>query len=299
MQVVVFGNVTLDVICYPIEDVPRNNSITFENSVVSPGGCGSNVAIGLSALGISSALVAYTGNDMSADFLEAYWKRWGIDCRYVHRSSNYATGVSVGLVDHNFQPRFIHTPGANRLLTAEDLKIREFVEAGAKALHIAGYFVLPGILDSRLGEALAYAKSANLITSLDVVHNSRMKNPEPLWNCLPYLDYFLCNQREALEISGVDDCQRAAETLRQRGAQVVIIKLGKEGCWVTSDSWQGIVKGVNTTRVVDTTGAGDAFAAGFISAIVSGKAISDACQAGNQAGARMVGTLGAIAGWEV
>ncbi|MCU0484655.1 MAG: carbohydrate kinase family protein [Anaerolineales bacterium] len=298
MQVVVFGNVTLDVLCYPVEEVPRHHSISFEQSVVSPGGCGSNVAIGLCALGVPTALVACTGGDAAAGLLEQYWRRWNLDCQYVRRVDPATTGVSVGLVDRQMQPRFIHTSGANRFLTAEDLKIAELVDAGANFLHVAGYFVLPGVLDDRLGIALQQAREAGLFTSLDVVHSPRMEQPEPLWTCLPHLDVFMCNQREAAAITGREDFRAAASFLRERGARTVIVKLGQEGCWVDDEAWQEIVPGV-PAQVTDTTGAGDAFAAGLLAALASGADLRAACQAGNRAGARIVGSFGTVTGWDV
>ena len=63
MDSLVFGNVTLDIICYPVNDVPRHESISFDDVTVSPGGCGSNTAIGLAALGIPAGIVARTGED--------------------------------------------------------------------------------------------------------------------------------------------------------------------------------------------------------------------------------------------
>lgn len=298
MQVVVFGNVTLDILCYPVAEVPRHRSIAFEQSTVSPGGCGSNVAIGLSALGVPTALIACTGADVPADLLNQFWQKFGVDCRFVRRVPATSTGVSVGLVDRKYQPRFIHTPGANRLLTAGDLDIEAYRKDGAGFLHIAGYFVLPGVLDEQLGMALERARAAGLVTSLDVVSSPRMVQPEMLWTCLPHLDIFLCNQREAATITGIKRYKQAAGFLRARGAHTVIIKRGAAGCWVDGETWQGAVPGI-TVPVVDTTGAGDAFAAGMLAALSAGKDLPAACQAGNQAGARIVGALGAVAAWDV
>ena len=70
MEAVVMGNVTIDVLCFWIDEVPRYESIAFERSVVSPGGCGSNVAIGLCALGISAALIGRIGVDPAANLVK-------------------------------------------------------------------------------------------------------------------------------------------------------------------------------------------------------------------------------------
>ena len=106
MDALVFGNVTLDIICYPVNDVPRHESISFDDVMVSPGGCGSNTAIGLAALGIPTGIVTCTGDDDSADLLFQYWQRAGVDSRFVQRISAKTTGTSVGLIDDDFQPRF-------------------------------------------------------------------------------------------------------------------------------------------------------------------------------------------------
>jgi sugar/nucleoside kinase (ribokinase family) len=73
LDALVFGNVTLDVICYPVNEVPRTESIAFDDVMVSPGGCGSNTAIGLAALGVPTGIVGRTGDDDAADLLFRYW----------------------------------------------------------------------------------------------------------------------------------------------------------------------------------------------------------------------------------
>ena len=103
MDAVVFGNVVFDIICYPGNDVPRHESIRFDQVALSPGGCGSNTAIGLSALKVPSGLVARTGDDEVAGMLFRYWERFGVDTRFVQRMPGLSTGTSVGLVDSDFQ----------------------------------------------------------------------------------------------------------------------------------------------------------------------------------------------------
>jgi ribokinase len=298
MDALVFGNVTLDIICYPVNDVPRHESISFDDVTVSPGGCGSNTAIGLAGLGIPTGIVACTGEDDSADLLYRYWQRVGLDSRFVKRSSENPTGTSVGLIDDDLQPRFIHTSGANRGLTAEVIQPDKFVEAGIRFFHIAGFFVLPNLFDD-LDEKLAQLRSLGIKTSLDVVFNTRMDDPKlrgALWKSLPHLDYFLANDHEALRLTGERDPKKAAAQIRAYGVQQVIIKLGAAGCYALSDEYSGEVSACKVAAV-DTTGAGDAFAAGLIAALAQGKSLKTACEAGNQAGARIVSKLGAITGW--
>lgn len=298
MEALVFGNVTLDVICYPVNEVPRHESIAFDDVTVSPGGCGSNTAIGLAALGIPTGLVARTGDDDSADLLFRYWQRLGLNTRFVQRSPQTATGTSIGLVDDAFQPRFIHTSGANRGLTAEVIAPTAFAAAGVRFFHVAGFFVLPGLF-SGLAQKLADLRALGVHTSLDVVFNTRMDDPNlraALWDSLPQLDVFIANETEAFRLTGERDPQGAAALLKARGPQSVIVKLGSQGCYALSDGFHGVVPSTSV-NVIDTTGAGDAFAAGFIAALARGANFGAACEAGNRAGARVCTRLGAIAAW--
>jgi ribokinase len=296
VDAVVFGNVTLDVICKTVDEVPRHESLAFDQVAVMPGGCGSNVAVGLCALDVPTALVACIGSDDAAELVRGFWNRFGLDQRFVHVVAGQPTGTSIGLVDSEAQPRFIHTPGANAFLNVDALDLSALTEEGARALHIAGYFVLPGILDGRLPATLADAQQHGMFTSLDVVRSKRMQDPSSLWPSFPYLDLFLCNAHEAWRLTGEEQPEQAGRYLRQRGAQSVIVKLGRDGCWLESPAFSGRIKAPQV-EVMDTTGAGDAFAAGLIQALLQGYKIEDACWSANQAGAQIVGTLGAVGGW--
>ena len=292
--ILVFGNVTLDVICKSVDDVPRYDSIAFQEAAVTPGGCASNVAIGMARLGEKPLLVACMGDDLTADILMDAWNEQGVDARYVKRFPGYGTGVSVGLVDSEFQPRFIHTSGANAELVGETLNPDIFREQAIDFMHIAGYFVLPGLLTPGFADTLAQIREAGVFISLDVVRSPAMKNPDPLWNILPHLDLFMCNLKEAEIITGVSDPAGAANELREREARSVIIKLGADGCWL-ADGDQGVhIPGAVADQIVDTTGAGDAFAAGVVSALNQGKDLETACHFGAKQGALTTGFLGAV-----
>ncbi|MCD6401076.1 MAG: carbohydrate kinase family protein [Anaerolineales bacterium] len=296
LDVVVVGNVTLDVVCYPVEEVPRYESIGFDDVKVSPGGCGSNTAIGLAALGVDVGIVTCVGDDDTAGLLSKSWERIGVDTRFVKQIIGENTGVSVGLIDQAYQPRFIHTSGANAVITPDMFSPISYAATGAKYLHIAGYFVLPGLYDDGLADVLAEARDLGIHTSLDVVTSPRMEDPSPLIPCLQYLDVMMCNKHEAYRLTESEEPARATAILREMGAHSVIVKLGEKGCWVDSEQFCGQVPAL-VVPVLDTTGAGDAFAAGFLAAKVRGAELKTACQQGNLAGARVVQQLGAVEAW--
>ena len=163
-------------------------------------------------------------------------------------------------------------------------------------MHVAGYFVLHGILFPEFGERLLLARQAGLETSLDVVRTWTMSNPHPLWDCLPALDTFFCNAQEAAILTGCEEPMAAAKEFHSRGASRVVIKLGELGCWLDSPDFQGQIE-TQPVQVVDTTGAGDAFAAGFLAARTRGADEVEACREGNAAGRKVVQALGAVTAW--
>jgi len=296
MDAIVLGNVTLDVLCYPVEEVPRHDSLPFDKAVIGPGGCGSNVAIGLGALDIATTLVASVAAGETYALIEPLWRRVGLDTRFVVVEENRGPAVSIGLIDRQAQPRFIHTPGANCGLTADHLDPVLLVAKGARFLHVAGFFALPGLLDGRLPEKLHTARVLGLATSLDVINSPYLETPDLLWSCLPHLDYFFCNLREGQRLTHCEETVDIAREIRTRGAGAIIIKLGEKGCWIESNGFRGLIP-TEPRNAVDTTGAGDAFAAGFIASLLEGSTTQDACRAGHLAAARIVASLGAVAGW--
>ncbi len=292
--IAVLGNATLDIICKTVDDVPRYDSITFQEAAVTPGGCGSNTAIGLAREGEKVYLIACIGNDNAADILCQTWDRTGVDIRFVQRFEKQGTGVSVGLVDSDFQPRFIHTTGANAKLQPESLKPVILKELKVRFLHVAGYYVLPGLLTLGFEDVLGLAQECGIFTSLDVVTSPAMEKPEFLWPLLPFLNLFLCNLREAEILTGHSDPEFASAEFHAKGAAAVIIKLGSTGCWL-SESGQGIlIPAPQVEDVIDTTGAGDAFAAGLLAALRKGEDFTGACRAGIHMGSKTVQYLGAV-----
>ena len=292
--IAVLGNLTLDIICKTVDDVPRYDSIAFQEAAVTPGGCGSNTALGLAGQGERVFLIACTGTDAAAEILFQNWEKMGVKTRFVQQFENLGSGISVGLVDSDYQPRFIHTAGANAELRKDSLKTDLLTEHEVQFLHVAGFFVLQGLLDLDFTEVLCQVQQAGLYTTLDVVTSPAMKNAEFLWPLLPCLNVFMCNLREAEILTGSGDPDTASSVFHNKGASAVIIKLGSEGCWLSEAGQSVHIPAPQVEWVIDTTGAGDAFAAGLLAALRKGKDLPAACRAGVLLGSRTVQFLGAV-----
>jgi len=167
---------------------------------------------------------------------------------------------------------------------------------GASILHVAGSLVLPGIDGEPTAKLLLRARDAGVITFLDVVWDDTGRWMELIGPSLPYIDYFVPSLPEAQEITGLGDPADAARALIDHGVSTVGIKMGADGCLVMTDEGQVIRLPAFQVDVVDATGAGDAFAAGFIAGIWQDWPLEKVARLANAVGALCVTGLGATGG---
>lgn len=297
IEAVVIGNVALDILCYPVNEVPRYHSMTFDRSAIAPGGCGSNAAIGLAAQKINTALIACIGTDLPGDLALRVWERFAVNTDHIIRLDDQPTGVSVGLVDSDAQPRFVHTSGTNQFLTPDSLPLDTLLQPSIKAVHFAGFFLMAAMLNRKLAPILGQLKRAGKQISLDVQQTVRLSQPDILWHLLPDIDIFTCNRMEAEQLTGCSDEVSAASYLHQKGARTVIVKLGHQGCFLSMRQEQLRISAPQV-NVIDTTGAGDAFSAGLIASLLRGEQLIESCRWANAVAANVVTYFGAVTAWE-
>ena len=196
------------------------------------------------------------------------------------------------LVDRVGERSFLHLPGANGALSAEELAL-DRVFAG-RALHIAGALVMPALDGAPTAGLLVEAQRRGVHTSLDTVYDAtgRWARVEP---CLPHLDLLTVSLAEARGISGEREPASAAAWFRDRGVGEVAVKLGPDGSYVAGPEFEGAVPAF-PVRAVDGTGAGDAFAAGVLYGRLAGWPLVDAARLANAAGALATTAVGATEG---
>jgi sugar/nucleoside kinase (ribokinase family) len=213
----------------------------------------------------------------------------GIDRRAVVRDHASSTSATVVLVAADGKQLFLHDPGANARLHAEELD-HELLFAG-RALHIGGALVMDRMDGEPFARILAEAKARGLTTSLDTVWDAtgRWERVLPV---LPHVDLATPNLSEAQAITGETEPARAAQRLHELGAAEVALKLGSDGCFV-----HGVGR-IEPVRVetVDGTGAGDAFAAGLLYGRLAGWPLERAARLANAAGALATTAVGAAEG---
>src|SRR5262249_23366853 len=224
---------------------------------MGPGGKGSNQAVATTRLGARSSLVAIVGSDKLADIATDLYAAEGVDASLVSASDKRATGVGFIILNQKGENFIILDMGANELLDAAAVDRAE--------ARIAESDVVMTVLEVPVGAA---ARAMELGRR----HGAKtILNPAPA-RALPdaiftFVDYLTPNESELRILLGLaaDDARSSRELateLRRRGARNVVVTLGRHGALILNDELDLIVPAAEV-EVTDTTGAGDAFNAGF------------------------------------
>ena len=221
-----------------------------------PGGKGANAAVAFSKLGAEAHLCAKIGADVHGQRLYKYYKEIGLDTTYLKVDHDSPTGLAVVMKESDGNNRIVVYPGANSHLSVDN--IAEALECGPDALYIG--FEIPFEI------ALAAARMATS-RGIPVFCDAAPADKDyPLEN-LPTLEVFSPNETETFEYTGVmpqgvDSCLRAALALSKRvKCKYVVIKQGDRGAFVYDGKKYFLLSACKAGKVVDTTGAGDAFTA--------------------------------------
>ena len=293
--IVCLGILVADVVGRPLRSIPEPGRLVLVDEMqLHTGGCAVNSASALALLGIPAEVVGKVGDDPFGDFLIKSMQERGIDTQGVLRDHLAGTASTMVLVDPDGERRFIHYLGANARLSLEDVDLEQV--RSAAILHIAGSLVLPRFDGGPTAWLLQEARKAGLVTALDTVWDATGGWMRVLQPCLPHLDYFVPSLPEALALTGRQDPDGAAQALLDEGVDTVAIKMGAEGCLVATRQGESYRLPAFQVEVVDATGAGDAFAAGFLAGVWYGWSLERTARFANAVGALCVTGLGASGG---
>jgi len=294
-KVVCLGNVLVDVLAKPVDRLPKPGSLLPVDRIeLSMGGCASNTAIALSRLGVRTDLWGKLGRDDFGDYALRQLGREKVGVSGIRLDPKVATSATIVVVHSDAQRSFLHSMAANDEIGPGDIRFSAF--RGISHLHVGGYFLFPALDGPRMARILQEARRRGLTTSLDTAWDLSGRWLKTLKPCLPHLDYFMPSEREVRMLLGHGHPARAARIFRKLGARNVVVKLGEKGSCMFAESGEEIRVPAFKTKVVDTTGAGDAFCAGFIKGLSLGLDGKGCLKLGNAAGAAAVTALGATAG---
>lgn len=296
IEVVCLGILVVDILCSPIDKVPEPGELISTDEIsLSGGGHAHNAAVSLARLGLKVGALGKVGHDHFGDFLKEDLRKEGVDISKIAVSHKLGTSKTMIILTHSEDRRFIHTLGANANFNIDDIDFN-YLSQG-KVLYVGGYGVLPELEEDSLIKLLKFAKLHGLITVLDVV----IPHTEVRWinkckRALKFTDFFLPNSDEARLITGrVEPREQAEEMLRHNYEMTVVITMGKEGSFVrTKDK----IARASTyeVEVVDPSGGGDAFSAGFIFGVINGWELEETLKLASAMGASAVREVGTTTG---
>lgn len=288
------GNLVLDTVVVPAPDpLVWNTSHWVEAIEQHLGGNCANTSYAIAKLGVPARALGSVGRDPTGDRVLEILSGAGVDTNYIQRS-DLPTASSVALVRQDGARSFLHCPGVSASAFSSVPDITPAMSSGCGFFHMANPFGIPG-LRSNAPEILRRARAAGLRTSLDAGWDSRGEWMKAFGPCIPFADILFVNAEEARRLTGLEDQRKAAASLRTAGAGCVVVKTGEQGCTLHSAAEDRRVPGF-AVKAVDTTGAGDCFAGGFLAALARGLPLLEAARFANAVGALSVRKPGSTAG---
>ena len=293
--VICLGILVADVIGRPIETVPAPGALAFVDSITPHiGGCAANTGIGLHRLGVETAIVGAIGRDGFGEFVRNVLQTEGVDARGVIEKEA-PTSATMVLVRPDGERTFLHCVGANAVFDGADFDAEHLRDV--QLLHIAGHGLMPAFDGAPCARLLQAAQQMGVKTSLDTAGAPDEKWRDNLRQCLPHLDYFVPSLHEVRDLFlDAQTPEAIAASLIESGVQTVALKMGEAGSHALSHDGASARAAALDVEAIDATGAGDAFAAGFLAAKLRDLPLQQCLQMGNATGARCVGAVGTIAG---
>ena len=288
MTVVVIGDLMTDVVAWASGPI-AHASDTPSQITTHPGGGGANVAARLAALGMPILLVSRVGNDLAGRVAVDDLRAGGVETR-VAIDPVRATGTVVVIVEPTGERTMLPDRGANAALSPADLPVDEL--RAATHLHLSGYTLLdPGSRAAGL-VALEHAREAGLSVSVDPASAAPLAAAGAFLDWVASADVLLPNLEEAVVLTGAREPEAAAWALA-RGGRDVVITLGAGGA-LWSDGEQVVrAAAAEAPAPVDSTGAGDAFTAGWLAARLGGAEPAEALAEANALAASTLRRAGA------
>jgi 2-dehydro-3-deoxygluconokinase len=297
MDVITFGESM--VLFNPSKKGPLRYVSQFEKTI---GGAESNVAIALARLGHQVSWVSRLGDDEFGLFIRNFIRGEGVDTSSITFDPTRPTGIFFKERHDAKDPKvnYYRTFSAASCMGRTHLKESEI--AKAKFLHITGITAAlsPSCRDL-IYYALDIAKKHKVMVVFDP--NIRLKlwsedeAQEVLMDIASKSDIVLPGIEEGRLLTGEVTAEKIAKRLIQNGAKAVVVKLGAQGAFYHTEEKQEYVGGFKIESVVDTVGAGDGFAAGFISGLLRGWSYQQAVALGNRVGASAVTVPGDVEGY--
>jgi sugar/nucleoside kinase (ribokinase family) len=290
IRVLCIGDVMLDVIVR-IDVAPEKinyGSDTASRISTGSGGAAGNVAAWLTRTDARSTIVCHVGDDPAGAAIVADFDALGVEHGEL-AIPGQASGVVIILVDSSGERTMFPEKGANSFISASDLpELSKF-----QAVYISGYSLLNPLARPGVLAMIEKIKADNITIYFDPASVGTMKDvsDSEMHQWFSLMDVLLLNEEESIYLTGSVDMERALDYLLDY-SEVVVIKRGSMGAIAKTRGFDSICVPAVPASVVDTTGAGDSFAAGFIATYAKSHDLTAALIAGTQLAAGCVAIVG-------
>lgn len=260
---------------------------------IEPGGSAANFAVQAARLGANTRFISHVGRDWAGDMLVRSLVSEGVVAE-VRAIDEEPSGRVLVMVDPQGHRRMWSYPGASRTLHPDDLDAAWF--ANLDAFHLTGYSLLrEGPRAAAVGALEIARTSGTPLCTLDpnpahLIADYGSARFREVMEAL-HFDMIFPNMEEGRLLSGKESPEEVVTDL-QKISPVVVLTMGGDGCLVMGGSEMYKVPAASAERVVDATGAGDAFAAGFVIEYLRSRSLLDAARAANALAATVVGRTG-------
>ncbi|MEP2030164.1 MAG: sugar kinase [Paracoccaceae bacterium] len=292
-DVSVVGLYILDILGRPVIAIPDGGNVDFIDEIrLTVAGTAGGTVIDLAKLGLSCQAVGAVGSDEKADFVINRMQQFDIDCRHMTRLDGVETSATILNVRPNGERPALHCRGASDHFEVTDDMLTGVLNC--RFFHLGGTGLLAKIDGEPSAILLKAAQESGCVTTWDLVGAGpdTWQFVEPL---LPHIDYFIPSIEEAEILSGVKGIEENIQFFQSRGVKCPVLTLGSEGSMIAMGD-ERIHVGVYDIDVVDTTGCGDAFTAGFIAGLADGRSLEECAHLGTASASLVASGLGSDAG---
>jgi sugar/nucleoside kinase (ribokinase family) len=297
-KVVSLGIHIVDILGRPVTHIPEGQNLALLEEIrITVAGTAAGTSIDLAKLGAQVIAMGAIGEDELGNFLVDTMQRYNVDTTCLKRKLGVQTSSTILPIRPNGERPALHVPGANGELVYEDLNLD--VIANADFLHMGGTSLMPKFDGEPTRKVLEFAKQNNVTTTFDLVAIQRPDLLDLIEPCLPHVDYFMPGFEEAVMMCGLTERREIIRFFLDRGAKHTVFKMGAEGSSIAYME-NGQVKETRipsfNVQVVDSTGCGDAYCAGFIMGLSMGWDLEKCGRLGTAAGGLVIQGLGSDAG---
>jgi ribokinase len=254
------------------------------------GGSAANTMVGLARLGCKVGFIGKVADDREGKMLVEDFLREGVDTGGIIYAREGRSGTVMGFVDDKGERALYVDPGVNDTIEFEEIN-KEYAFQ-TKLLHLTSFV---GEKSFQTQKRLVESLPKGVKVSFDPGELYARKGFEALKPIIKRTFVFMPNQNELKLLTGTNDYRVGAEILQSEGVKIVAVKLGEKGCYAASGRESHVINSFKV-KVVDTTGAGDAFCAGFLYGLINGKSLYECGRLGNFVASKCITKMGARSG---